>query len=265
MLKIVVLVKQVPNAAQVRTDPVTHNLVREGVPSIVNPFDLFAVEEALRLKERYGAEITAISMGPPHADEVLYYALAMGADKGILLTDRAFAGADTLATSYTLAQAVKAVKGADLILTGKQAMDGDTAQVPVEIAENLGIGCLTYVTEIAEIGNGRAEVFRQIEAGKARSEVKLPAVLTLEKGLNEPRLPRVSDMVRASEMTVETWGADAIGADPARLSSQGSPTRVVRIFSPEKKKAGVTFDGSPDEMAEAFAAELKTREIVRRP
>ena len=259
MLKIIVLVKQVPNAVQVRTDPVTHNLVRDGVPSIVNPFDLFAVEEALRLKERYGAEVTAISMGPPRADEVLYYALAMGADRAILLTDRAFAGADTLATSYTLAEAIRAAGGADLILTGKQAMDGDTAQVPVEIAEHLKIGVLTYVTEISEVNESRAEVLRRIDAGEARAEVLLPAVLTLEKGINEPRLPRVLDMVRASEEAVETWGAGDIGADPARLSVEGSPTRVVKVFSPDKKKAGVTLEGAPKEIAAALVARLGER------
>ena len=264
MLNIVVFVKQVPNTTQVKTDPVTHNLVRDGVPSVVNPFDLFAIEEAVRLKEKAGGQamVTAVSMGPPQAEEVLYYALAMGADRGILLTDRAFAGADTLATSYTLSCAAKTLGNADLILTGKQAADGDTAQVPVELAQHFGCGCLTAVTEIARLAEDHAEVFCQRESGLAYASVALPAVLTLEKGINEPRYPRVKDMVRASRMAVEVWQAETIGADPHRLSRQGSPTQVVAMFTPDKTKKALYLEGEPKEMAEKLAEVLKLRGLL---
>lgn len=262
MLNIVVLVKQVPNTTQVKIDPVTNNLVREGVPSIVNPFDMFAIEEAVRLKERFGGEVTVISMGPLQAEEVIRYAFAMGADKGILLSDRAFAGADTLATSYTLSTALATLEKVDIILTGKQAADGDTAQVPAELAQHMGMGCLTYVTEILDVSDGTLTAYRNIDVAKVKACVSLPAVLTLEKGMNDPRFPRVADMVSASAMEITVLHADDVNPDRSRISLDGSPTQVMKVFSPDKSKQGMRLEGSAEEVTGKLMQVLAARELI---
>ncbi len=262
MLQIAVLVKQVPNTTQVKIDPVTNNLVREGVPSIVNPFDMFAIEEAVRLKERFGAEITVISMGPLQAEEVIRYAFAMGADRGILLSDRAFAGADTLATSYTLSLALQMLDKVDIVLTGKQAADGDTAQVPAELAQHMGMGCLTYVTEILDITDGSLIAYRNIDVANVKASVSLPAVLTLEKGINDPRFPRILDMVRATDMDIQVLKADDVNPDRSRISLDGSPTQVMKVFSPDKKKNGARLEGNADEQTAGLMEMLAARELV---
>ncbi len=262
ILNIVVLVKQVPNTTQVKIDPVTNNLIREGVPSIVNPYDLYAIEEALILKEKYGAKISILSMGPPQAVEVIKYAMAMGADQGFLLSDRAFAGADTLATAYTISAGIAKLGKVDLILAGKQAADGDTAQVPPELAENLDMGCLTYVSSILDIKDGKLTAERTMDFAAVKSEVVLPAVLTLNKGINEPRCPTLENVVKAMYKNVDILKASDLVLDEKRISLSGSPTQVVKIFSPEREKSGYILEGSVDEQVEALFAELIKREII---
>lgn len=262
MLNIVVLVKQVPNTTQVKIDPVTNNLVREGVPSIVNPFDMYAIEEALLLKEKFGGTVTVLSMGPSQAVEVIKHAMAMGADRGILLSDRAFAGADTLATSYTLSAAFAKLGHVDLILSGKQAADGDTAQVPAELAEHLGIGCLTYVSRILDIAEGKVTVERTMDFAEVKAEVNLPAVLTLNKGINDPRLPTLHNIVKAMYMKAEILKAGDLVLDEKRISLSGSPTQVIKVFSPERKKSARILNGTIDQQISTLVTELINREII---
>ncbi len=263
-MKIVVCVKQVPDTTDVRIDPATNTLVREGVPSILNPFDEFAIEEALRIREAQGGEVTVITMGPPQAAEVLRTALAMGADRVILVSDRAFAGSDTLATSYTLARTIEKLGGADLVLAGKQAIDGDTAQVGPGIARRLGYTQLTYVKAVAAVdpAGETITVERLIDGGRERVEGEIPALLTVVKDINKPRQPSILRMKKARNAEIPVWGAADIEADPAAIGQQGSPTWVEKIFSPEQKPGGEVYTGDPDEQAERIAAllgELTTR------
>lgn len=231
----IVCIKQVPDTTEVKIDPVRGTLIREGVPSILNPFDTYAIEEALRLKEQFGGKVTAISMGPPQAIEVLKEAVAMGCDDAILLSDRAFAGSDTWATAYTLSQAIRRLGEFDIILCGRQAIDGDTGQVGPGIARQLKINQLTYVCKIQHIDFEKREirVERLLEEGREVVESRLPALLTVVKDINQPRYPTFKGIRRASRMEYPIWTAkDLEGANPAFFGLDGSPTRVVRVFTP---------------------------------
>lgn len=254
-MNIAVCIKQVPDTMDVRIDPKTNTLVREGVPSILNPFDEFAIEEALRIRERFGGTVTAITMGPPQAAEVLRTALGMGADAVRLLSDRAFAGSDTLATSYTLSRAIEKLGGVDLVIAGKQAIDGDTAQVGPGIAARLGFTQLTYVSKVETIDSSRGTITveRLLDNGRERVEGVLPALLTVVKGINEPRQPSILKMKKARTAEIPIWTAAEIGADPSQIGQNGSPTWVERIFSPEQKTGGEVFRGEPDEVAGRLA------------
>jgi electron transfer flavoprotein beta subunit len=255
-MNIIVCVKQVPDATDVRIDPDTNTLVREGVPSITNPFDEFAVEEGLRIREQHGGTVTVITMGPPQAEDVLRTALAMGVDKVVLISDRAFAGADSLATSYTLARAIEKLGGADLVLTGKQAIDGDTAQVGPGIARRLGYTQLTYVKAVEEVDPDGATitVMRLIDGGREKVRGKLPALLTVVKDINTPRQPSVLKKKKARNAEIPVWGAADLDADPDCIGQNGSPTWVEKIFSPEQKSSGEVFTGETDELADRLAS-----------
>jgi electron transfer flavoprotein beta subunit len=234
-LHAIVCIKQVPDTTEVKIDPVRGTLIREGVPSILNPFDTYAIEEALRLKEQFGGKVTAISMGPPQAIEVLKEAVAMGCDEAILLSDRAFAGSDTWATAYTLSQAIRRLGPFDIIFCGRQAIDGDTGQVGPGIARQLKINQLTYVCKIQHIDfdKGEIRVERLLEEGREVVESRLPALLTVVKDINQPRYPTFKGIRRASRMEYPIWTAkDLEGANPAYFGLDGSPTRVVRVFTP---------------------------------
>jgi len=239
-LKIVVCIKQVPDTTDVKINPKTNTLIREGVASITNPFDEYAVEEALRLKDKHGGEVHVISMGPPQAVEILKNALAVGADKVYLISDRAFAGADTLATAYTLAKTIQMIGGADLVICGKQAIDGDTAQVGPGVATRLGIPQLTYVSKVREIDpvKKRIVVERLLENGREVVESSLPVLMTVVKDINEPRHPSLLGIKRVAKALIPILTAEDIGADENRIGLKGSPTWVVRIFSPEARGAG---------------------------
>jgi len=254
-MRIVVCVKQVPDTTDVRIDPETNTLVREGVPSILNPFDEFAIEEGLRIREKAGGMVTVMTMGPPQAEEVLRTALAMGADEVVLLSDRAFAGSDTLATSYTLSKGIEKVGDVGLVITGKQAIDGDTAQVGPGIASRLGLTQLTYVSKVEEINpeEGTIIVERLIDGGKERVRGKLPALLTVVKDINVPRQPSILKMKKARNAEIPVWGADELGVEPEKTGLKGSPTWVEKIFSPEQKTGGEIFEGDADELAGRIA------------
>jgi electron transfer flavoprotein beta subunit len=250
-MNIVCCIKQVPDTADVKIDPETNTLIRSGVEAIANPYDMVALEAALALKERYGGRVTAISMGPPQAEVALREAISLGADDAVLLSDRAFAGADTLATSYTLCQAIVKLGSAsavDLVLCGKQAIDGDTAQVGPGIATRLAYTQFTYVTEIEEIDEQARYVIvkRKVEGGVERIRGPLPAVLTVELDLAKPRRAPLPQLILSLRTDVATWGKDAISGETERLGLKGSPTWVRRIFAPPVKKGGPLFDARED-------------------
>ncbi len=252
-MKIVVCVKQVPATGEQRLDPVTGTVIREGVPSILNPFDAYALEEAVRLKERFGGEIVALSMGVPSAKETLRRALAVGADRAILLSGCAFAGADTLATARALSLAVCKLGGADLVLCGRMATDGDTAQVGPMLAELLGVPHAADVAHIKRVENGRMTIARMTDDGYRCERLPLPALLTVVKEINVPRLPSVTGVLRAARAEATVWDAADIGASPEDVGQRGSRTRVVRTARPEKK-AGCRMLGGAAALLTALKA-----------
>jgi electron transfer flavoprotein alpha/beta subunit len=265
-LNIIVCIKQVPDTTEVKINPETGTLIREGVPSIVNPFDMYAIEEGLRLKEQFGGKVTVISMGPPQAKEALKEAVAMGADEAILLSDRAFAGSDTWATAYTLSQAIRKLGAFDVILCGKQAIDGDTGQVGPGIARQLNISQLTYVFKIRQLDPQARTVAveRLLEEGREVVETTLPALLTVVKDINQPRYPTFLGIRRATKMEIPVWGAaDLPETDAGRLGLKGSPTQVVKVFSPPKREGMVDIiQGNTVEEAAAILADKLLAEKV---
>jgi electron transfer flavoprotein beta subunit len=255
-MKIIVCVKQVPDAKDVRLDPKTNTLAREGVQAIMNPYDRHALEEAVRLKEQHGGTVTVISMGPPQAEAMLREAISCGADEAVLVSDRAFAGADTWATTYTLSRAIQKVDDFDLILCGKQAIDGDTAQVGPGLAERLDIPFVAYVRKVSGMEQGRIRVERLMDDGHDLVEVPLPALFTVVKEINEPRIPSLKGKMRAKKAEITVLNAAEIEADPAQLGLKGSTTQVVRVFSPELKGERAMLSGSPDEQVAQLYAKL---------
>ncbi len=260
-MDIIVCIKQVPDTTDVKIDPKTNTLIREGVKSIVNPFDENAIEEAIRLKEKHGGKVTVITMGPPQASEALKSAVAMGADEVVLVSDRAFAGADTWATSYALATAIKKIGKFDLILFGKQAIDGDTAQVGPGVATFLDIPQVTFAVQL-EVEGCKLKVTRQCEDSKEVVETALPAAVTVIKQINEPRMPSLKGQMRAKKAEVPSWTAAMIGADPENCGLKGSPTQVVKIFTPPAKGNGEMLQGEPEEMAEKLFNKLKELKVL---
>ncbi|MCW5666349.1 MAG: electron transfer flavoprotein subunit beta/FixA family protein [Piscinibacter sp.] len=246
-MHIVVCIKQVPDSAQIRVHPVTNTIMRQGVPAIVNPYDLFALEEALRLKDRFGGRVTVLCMGPPQAEEALRKCLSFGATDAILVTDRAFAGADTLATSYALASAIKVIgqeQHVDLVFTGKQTIDGDTAQVGPGVAKRLGMNLLTYVSRIVEVDLDarRLKVERRAEGGVQLLDTTLPSLITMLEGSNEMRFATMDDMLRAARCPVRKWNKEQAGIeDLTKIGLKGSPTIVSKVFgpTPRSEKADV--------------------------
>jgi len=255
-LKIIVCIKQVPDTTEVEINPETNTLIREGVESIINPFDTYAIEEGVRLKEKYGGEVIVLSMGPPQVEEALKDALSVGADEAYLLSDRAFAGADTLATAYTLAAGIRKLGGADIILAGKQAIDGDTGQVGPGIAVNLNIPHITNVRKI-EVQGKRVTVERLLEHGYVRLKTKLPMLATVVKEINEPRRAALRSKLKAKNRESTVWKKDDRDVDDQRLGLTGSPTWVKKIFAPPKGGAGKIFTGETEEMVSTLIGELE--------
>lgn len=257
MLNIVVCVKQVPDTTDVRIDPKTNTLIREGVESIMNPFDMYAVEEALRVKEKHEGKVTVISMGPPQAESVLREAISMGVDEGVLLSDRAFAGSDTWATSYTLAKGIQSIGQFDIIICGKQAADGDTAQVGPGIAVHLNIPQITYVKKVENIENGNITVERLIEEGYEIIEASLPCLMTVVKEINEPRIPSLKGMMRSKKAEIKAISAADLDVKSEYLGLDGSPTQVVKIFSPPVRQKGEMFTGEVSDIVEKLSNVIK--------
>jgi electron transfer flavoprotein alpha/beta subunit len=254
-VKIVVCIKQVPDTAEVRINPETNTLVRDGVPSIINPYDMHAVEAGLQLKEKTGGVVTALTMGPPQAEAALREVVSLGVDSAALLTDRAFAGSDTWATAFALAKAVQLL-GADVIICGKQAIDGDTAQVGPEMAEFLDIPHVAYVRKIEDAGPDRIVVQRLMDDGYDVVESSLPVLLTVVRELNVPRLPSLKGKMAAKKAEIRKLTAADIGAGEADLGLKGSPTQVRNIFAPEAKTDRRMLDGTVEEMVDTLTKEL---------
>ncbi|MEJ2631905.1 MAG: electron transfer flavoprotein subunit beta/FixA family protein [Acidihalobacter sp.] len=239
-MHIVVCIKQVPDSAQIRIHPVTNTIMRQGVPAIVNPYDMFALEEALRVRDRLGGgKVTVLTMGPPTAEAALRKSLSLGADDAVLLTDRLFAGSDTLATSFALSQAILRLseqEPVDIVFTGKQTIDGDTAQVGPGIATRLNLNLLTYVAKIEKVDPeaGSIRVHRRAEGGVQVLEAPMPCLITLLEGVNTLRHGSMPDMFRAARTQITRWGREDAGIDdPTRIGLKGSPTVVTKVFAPK--------------------------------
>lgn len=254
-MRIIVCVKQVPDIAEMdkmEMDPESGTIKREGLPAIVNPFDEYAIEEAVSLKERLSGEVIALSMGPPQAEDALVKCLSMGADRAVLLSDRAFAGSDTLATAYAMASAIRKLGDFDLIFCGQQAIDGDTAQVGPMLAENLHIPQMTYVNRV-EIHKDYVVGTREVEDGHERVRCKMPLLITVVKGINVPRVPTYSDLSDAMEKEIPVWTARDLDLDERFVGLGGSPTAVIKVWSPEPRARGQVVRGDPAELARKLA------------
>jgi electron transfer flavoprotein beta subunit len=256
-MHIIICIKQVPETSEVRINPETNTLIREGVTSIINPFDMYALEEAVRLKEKLGGKSTVITMGPPQAESALREAISMGIDEGILISDRNFAGSDTWATSYTLSCAIKKIGDFDLIICGKQASDGDTAQVGPGIAAHLDLPQVAYVKKIEKIEDKLARVERMTEEGYDIIETPLPALFTVVKEINEPRLPSLKGMMRSKQAKITHWTHKDLDLDSQKIGLSGSPTQVIKIFTPPPRTGGVMLQGEAQEIAEKLTEALK--------
>lgn len=261
-MNIIVCVKQVPASNEVKLNKETGTIIREGVASIINPYDTYALEEALRLKEAKGGRITAISMGIPSVAGLLKTTLALGADAAVLLSDRKFAGADTLATAYALATGITKVGPFDLIICGKQATDGDTAQVGPSLAEKLGVPHVTNVQEIGEIDEQYIRCVRLTDTGQETVELQLPAVITVVKDINVPRLPSISGLRKAKAAEVTVWTAADINADVNRIGLQGSPTQVAATFVPVHERESERIQGDARQQAQQLVDKLLCQRLL---
>lgn len=268
-MQIIACIKQVPDTTQVQIDPITNTLVREGIPFIVNPYDTHALEESLRLKDRYAFRVCAISMGPPNAEATLRKALALGIDRAVLLSDRVFGGADTLATSNVLTAAIRRLHAEEevgIVFCGKQTIDGDTAQVGPGIATRLGWTQLTLVDRILDLDPERRmiRVSRKLEGRHEIVEAPLPVMITVVRELNRPRYPTVPMRLASREREVETWNNGVLALDEQTIGLKGSPTWVSRIFSPERDKGEIIGDGvnDPEGTAQLLIDKLLSKDLL---
>jgi electron transfer flavoprotein alpha/beta subunit len=265
-MRIVVPIKQVPETSAVKMDPVTGTMIREGVEAIINPLDLYAIETAVALSEQTGGEVVAISMGPPKAEKALREAVAMGCDSAILLSDRAFAGSDTWATSYALAAGIRRIGNYDIILCGERATDGDTGQVGPGIAAFLDIPVATYVSRVEAPNGDAVTVHRLVEDGYEILKVQTPALLTVVKEVADPRLPTLQGKRQARKIDVTVWGVSDLDLDTENLGLKGSPTRVVKIFRPKVarqcKKVTATDEATARNAADELVAFLQSRDLA---
>jgi electron transfer flavoprotein beta subunit len=261
-MNIIVCLKQVPGTTAVKIDPQTNTLVRQGIESIINPFDTYAVEEAVRIKEKHSGKVTVITMGPPQAETALREAISRGADEAVLLTDRAFGGADTWATARTLAQAILKLSPYDLIICGRQTIDGDTGQVGPEMAEMLGIPFVAYVSQVEEIKDNKIRVRRMIEEGHEIIEANLPVLITVSKEINLPRLPSLRGISRSRSAKIPAWGVAELGIETATVGLSGSSTQVIKIFFPQRVSQAEILTGSTENQVDKLIDKLKGASLI---
>ncbi len=261
-MNIVVCLKQVPGTMDVKIDPETNNLMRQGTNNVINPFDTYALEEGVRLKERYGGKVTAVSMGPPQAVDMLRETISLGADEAILLSDSAFAGADTWSTAYTLALAINKLGQYDLVICGRQTVDGDTGQVGPELAEMLKVPLIAYVSQVEEIAGGQIRVKRMIDEGHVVIQASLPAVITVTKEINVPRLPSLRSIVRSKNAVIPVWSLQRLSIDPGRVGLAGSFTQVIKVFYPQRIRQATIFQGDLGNQVDSLVDKLKATGLV---
>ncbi len=262
-MNIVVCIKQVPGTSKVKINPETQTIVREGVEAIVNPFDEYAIEEALRIKERVGGVVKVITMGPPQAEEALKSAIAMGADESFLISDRAFAGSDTWATSYALAKGIRSLGPIHLVICGKQAIDGDTAQVGPGVAEMLDIPFVAWVRKVREVSEQSIRVERLMEDGYEVLEMPLPGLITVVKEINVPRLPSLKGKMRAKKNVSTVFTAQTLNIDANKVGIAGSPTQVLRSFAPQRKIHGEKISGETAALVEKLKSVILDLSIIK--
>ena len=261
-MNIVVCLKQVPDTADVKIDPQTNTLIRQGIKNVINPLDTYALEEGVRLKERYGGKVTALSMGPPQAEEMLREAISLGADEAILLSDAAFAGADTWATARTLAATMNRIGQYDLIICGRQTIDGDTGQVGPELAEMLELPFISYVSQIEEIEDNSMRARRMVEEGHEVIEAPLPAVITVVKEINMPRLPSLRGIARSKSAAIPVWTHQDLSVDPNTIGLSGSFTKVIKIFFPQRTCQAEILEGDPETQVDCLLGKLKDAGLI---
>ncbi len=261
-MKSIVCVKRVPDPAQAKIDKKTKTIIREGVENLTNPFDIYGIEEAVRLKEANGGESVALSMGPTQNEETLKEAISMGVDKGVLVSDKALAGSDTYVTSSVLGSAIEKIGEYDLIICGREALDGDTGQVGPGIAEKLGIPHVSFVRKIREISKDKIIVERMTEDGYQVIEANLPALITVVKGINEPRVPSLRGLMKAKKAEITVWDTNDLSLDPLKCGLKGSPTQVINQFSPEVVREADMIKGEPDEQVSILIEKLQKMQIV---
>ncbi|MFC1917947.1 electron transfer flavoprotein subunit beta/FixA family protein [Chloroflexota bacterium] len=260
-MNVITCLKQVPDTADVKIDPQTNTLVRKGIQNIINPLDTYALEESVRLKERSGGKVTALSMGPPQAEEMLREAISLGADEAVLLSDPAFAGADTWATARTLAAAMNKLEY-DIIICGRQTLDGDTGQVAPELAEMLNLPFLAYVSKIEEISEGKLRVQRLVEEGHEVLEAPLPAVITVVKEINEPRLPSLRGTMKSKSATIPVWTVNDLEISPDTVGLPGSFTQVIKVFFPQRTCQAEIITGDPETQVDCLIGKLKDSGMI---
>ena len=261
-LNVVVCIKQVPETTEVEFDEETGRLMREGVDAVINPFDEYAVEEGLRIKEKFGGVIKVLSMGPPQAESALRETIALGCDEAYLATDRAFAGADTWATSYTLGLCIEKIAPYDIVICGLKTTDGDTGQVGPELAEHLGVPHVSYVNGIIDISGGKIRLTRMLDDGVETLEAPTPIVISVTKEINQPRLATLRGRLNARKAEIKQITSKDVDADPSRLGLDGSPTRVVKIFTPTPPAGGEVYEGSPEELADRILEKLQECKVI---
>jgi electron transfer flavoprotein beta subunit len=261
-MNIVVCLKQVPGTTEVKIDPQTNTLIRQGIQNIINPFDTYALEEGVRLKEKHGGKVTVITMGPPQADAALREAISLGADEAVLLTDRAFGGADTWATANTLAKSIIKLGQTDIIICGRQTVDGDTGQVGPEMAEMLGVPFVAYVSKIEEIKENYLRVSRMIEEGHEILETTLPAIITVAKEINVPRLPSLRGIMKSKSAKITAWGINETGIDPDTVGLAGSSTQVIKVFFPQRITKAEILDGDVPAKVDKLLDKLKEAKLL---
>jgi len=256
-MNIVVCLKQVPGTTQVKINPETNSLVREGIENIINPFDTYALEEGVRLREKYGGKVSVMTMGPSQAEAALREAISLGADEVILLSDRAFAVADTWATAYTLSAAMKKLDTYDLIICGRQTIDGDTGQVGPELAEMLEIPFVAYVSNIEEMDDKLLRVRRMVEEGHEIIETALPAVITVAKEINVPRLPSLRGIMKSKSAAITTWTIDDLDVSEDMVGLAGSSTQVIKVFFPQRVSQAEILEGNLENKVATLIDRLK--------
>ncbi len=261
-MNIVVCLKQVPGTTEVKINAETNTLIRQGIKNVINPFDTYALEEGVRLREKHGGKVTAISMGPPQALDMLKEAVSLGADEAVLLSDGAFAGSDTWATAYTLAGAVKKLGAVDLVICGRQSTDGDTAQVAPEMAEMMGVPFVAYVSRIEEIIHGEIRLQRMIDEGYEVIQSPLPMVITVTKEINVPRLPSLRGIMKSRNIQIPVWKAGDLDLDPNKVGLNGSFTRVIKIFTPKREKKAEMLHGDLDAQVNCLVKKLKESRFI---